>query len=195
MLQPKSAFGHFATNLEITICGGTSNDQFSLKQVEIYDIKQDIWVQQPDLNYERRHPSMCHFRNRWIYVFGGTQLKTKIEIEDEEEFKKQVTNAAENQDASDKSSQFSNKPGSSSDQASKGLQMPKKRPTAILEENDEDDYDEEEVLEAEKDEEEKFNDDFGNEDEEEEDDEDQISAENMSDDDSFIDLEELENDY
>lgn len=123
MLQPKSAFGHFSTNLEITICGGTSNDAFSLKKVEIYDIKQDIWVQQPDLNYDRRHPSMCHFRNRWIYVFGGTQLKTKAEMEDEEEFKKQIITASESKDGCDP------KAGSSNADAGKGQQMPKKRPT------------------------------------------------------------------
>ena len=39
MLEAKSNFGHFSTNEEITICGGTSNDSYSLKDVEIYDIK------------------------------------------------------------------------------------------------------------------------------------------------------------
>jgi hypothetical protein len=81
MLHGKSNFGHFTTNYEIFIAGGTSENEFSLKQVENYDIKKDVWMKKPDLNFDRRSPSLCLFRNRFMYVFGGTQFKNKSEID------------------------------------------------------------------------------------------------------------------
>lgn len=190
MLEAKSNFGHFSTNEEITICGGTSNDSYSLKQVEIYDIKQDVWLRQPDLNFDRRLPSMCLFRSRWIYVFGGTQLRTKADLEDEEDFKSKVQAAA----ASDGPSQ------DKKDNANGSMKKPGRRPTEIMEENEEDEYEEEDDNEGEKNkfEEEKNEEEDGgdgDEEENEEEDEDALSAGGISDDDSFIDLEEEEQNY
>jgi len=50
MLNAKTSFGHFTTNSEIFIAGGSTRNEYSLKQVESYDIKKDIWLKQPDLN-------------------------------------------------------------------------------------------------------------------------------------------------
>jgi len=80
MLNAKANFGHLTTNGQIFIAGGTSYNQFALKQVESYEIRKDIWAKEPDLNFERRMPSMCLFRNRYLYVFGGTQMKSKSEL-------------------------------------------------------------------------------------------------------------------
>mmetsp|Transcript_10907 Transcript_10907/g.16550 ORF Transcript_10907/g.16550 Transcript_10907/m.16550 type:complete len:123 (+) Transcript_10907:149-517(+) len=80
MLEPKAGFGHFSTNFEIFIAGGTQHGSFALNQVHSYDIKQDVWLKQPDLILPRRQPSICLFRNRYVYVFGGSQLKTKREL-------------------------------------------------------------------------------------------------------------------
>ena len=82
MKHAKSNFGHFTTNQEVFIAGGTNSENYSLNQVESYDIKSDVWVKQPDLNFDRRSPSMCIFRNRFLYVFGGTQLKDKVKEEE-----------------------------------------------------------------------------------------------------------------
>jgi hypothetical protein len=79
MLGPKSSFGHFPTNYQIFIAGGSNEHNFSLNQVESYDIKKDIWIKQPDLNIDRRSPSICLFRTKFLYVFGGTQLKKKAD--------------------------------------------------------------------------------------------------------------------
>ena len=81
MLNGKANFAHFTTNYEIFVAGGTSENEFSLKEVENYDIKKDVWMKKPDLNHARRSPSMSLFRNRYLYVFGGVQLLDKSEIE------------------------------------------------------------------------------------------------------------------
>ena len=83
MKHAKSNFGHFTTNSEVFIAGGTDSEDYSLNQVESYDIKSDVWVKQPDLNFDRRSASMCIFRNRILYVFGGTQLKDKVKEEEQ----------------------------------------------------------------------------------------------------------------
>ena len=80
MCNPKSSFGHFTTNYEVFIAGGSNEHNFALTQVESYDIKQDIWLKQPDLNIARRSPSICLFITRFLYVFGGTQLKKKVDM-------------------------------------------------------------------------------------------------------------------
>mmetsp|Transcript_12449 Transcript_12449/g.20919 ORF Transcript_12449/g.20919 Transcript_12449/m.20919 type:complete len:467 (-) Transcript_12449:303-1703(-) len=77
MLEGKANFGHFVTNYEVFVAGGSSEDQFSLQSVHSYDIKQDVWLMQPDLNIARRSPSICLFRGKYIYVFGGSQLKPR----------------------------------------------------------------------------------------------------------------------
>ena len=80
MCHAKSSFAHFTTNYEIFIAGGSNEHNFSLNQVESYDIKQDFWLKQPDLNIARRSPSLCLFRTRFLYVFGGTQMKKKVDM-------------------------------------------------------------------------------------------------------------------
>ena len=39
MCHPKSSFGHFTTNYEVFIAGGSNEHNYSLNQVESYDIK------------------------------------------------------------------------------------------------------------------------------------------------------------
>jgi hypothetical protein len=44
MLSAKTNFAHFTSNYEIFIAGGTSKHEFALKNVESYDIKQNVWI-------------------------------------------------------------------------------------------------------------------------------------------------------
>ena len=83
---------------------------------------------------------MCYFRNRYIYVFGGTQFKTKVELEDEEEFNNQVKNQGSKDISETKAAA---KTGSSGARSSPSSKAKPRRPTAILEENEEDESDEE----------------------------------------------------
>ena len=186
MLEAKSSFGHFSTNEEITICGGTSDTAYSMKSVEIYDLKQEVWLRQPDLNYDRRLPSMCLFRRRWIYVFGGTQHRTKSEVDDDDELKIHGLSTP----ASDgfTSQVKKDHPGS--------MKKPGRRPTEIMEENEEDEYEEEDDNDGDGAGQEEEKDDFGEDEEEnDEEDADALSAGGLSDNDSYIDLEEEEQNY
>ena len=107
MLNPKAYFGHFTTNYEIFIAGGANKQGYALTQVENYDIKSDIWTKKPDLNHARKNPSMCLFRNKFLYVFGGTQLKDTDEIEKLEQEALMVRNSKQRKQESEGSLKLS----------------------------------------------------------------------------------------
>jgi hypothetical protein len=71
MMQEKSAFGHFATKNEIFIAGGQDMKNRELAKVESYDIKKDTWRILPPMKKARYLPTLCLFRLRFLYVFGG----------------------------------------------------------------------------------------------------------------------------
>lgn len=71
MLDSKCLFGHCSTKLEIFIAGGCGSGTMAKTEVESYDIKKDAWKHMPNMNHARHMNSLCLFRNRFLYVFGG----------------------------------------------------------------------------------------------------------------------------
>lgn len=71
MIEEKSNIGHCSTKKEIFIAGGTNTKNYSLTNVESYDIKKDAWKYLPQMNLARCLPGICLFRQRFLYVFGG----------------------------------------------------------------------------------------------------------------------------
>jgi hypothetical protein len=71
MLIEKSSFGHCTTKTEIFIAGGQDSKSSELSRVESYDIKRDSWKNLPALKTARFLPSLCEFRQRFLYTFGG----------------------------------------------------------------------------------------------------------------------------
>jgi N-acetylneuraminic acid mutarotase len=71
MMQEKSGFGHCCTKNEIYIAGGQDTQKSELVRVESYDIKRDSWKNLPAMKNARFLPTVCMFRQRYLYVFGG----------------------------------------------------------------------------------------------------------------------------
>ena len=81
MQSEKSGFGHFSTKKEIFIAGGQDSKLSEMKKVESYDIKRDTWKNLPSLNKARNWPSLCLFRQRFLYVFGGQNHSQSVSVE------------------------------------------------------------------------------------------------------------------
>ena len=43
----------------------------AIKTVEKYDVGKDEWTIMPELVHKVETPSVCEFRNTFIYAFGG----------------------------------------------------------------------------------------------------------------------------
>ncbi len=71
MIQEKSGFGHYCTKNEIFIAGGSDSKNNELNKVESYDIKRDTWKNLPPMAKSRYLPTICLFRQRFLYAFGG----------------------------------------------------------------------------------------------------------------------------
>jgi len=46
----------------------------SLKSCEMYSIKDDQWTELPPMNNARQSFSICHFNEKFLFVFGGKVL-------------------------------------------------------------------------------------------------------------------------
>ncbi|CDW79880.1 kelch motif family protein [Stylonychia lemnae] len=77
LLAERASFGAFSTRKEIYIVGGQDNRQTELTKVESYDIKRDAWKIMPSLLKPRQLPTVCMFRSRFLYVFGGLNQSVK----------------------------------------------------------------------------------------------------------------------
>ena len=70
-MSERSGFANCCTKKEIFIAGGQDSKNSELARVESYDIKKDVWKNLPQMNKARNWPSICLFRQRFLYVFGG----------------------------------------------------------------------------------------------------------------------------
>ena len=50
------------------------------KECDSYDIRRNIWVILPDLNYKRYDALSVDVNNKFFYVFGGTYRESRIYI-------------------------------------------------------------------------------------------------------------------
>lgn len=81
MMTERASFGHVCAKKEIFIAGGQDSKNSELAKVESFDIKRDTWKNLPALNKARTWPSLCLFRQRFLYVFGGQNHSMTVSIE------------------------------------------------------------------------------------------------------------------
>lgn len=61
--------------------GGYNRGSTALKKCERFDLENNMWTELPELNEERNFLSACAVGDRFIYVFGGTQLAERDRAE------------------------------------------------------------------------------------------------------------------
>lgn len=52
----------------------------SLNTCEIYDIQTDTWTEMPSFTYARQQHSVCHFNDKFLFIFGGKKLDPNAQI-------------------------------------------------------------------------------------------------------------------
>ena len=89
-MTEKSSFGHCTTKNEIYIAGGQDARYSELAKVESYDIKRDAWKNLPAMRHPRCLPSICLFRQRFLYVFGGQNHSASTKFDRPAKFVKEI---------------------------------------------------------------------------------------------------------
>jgi len=75
MLEARGLPAVAITNRTIYSVGGSGRGG-SLEKCEQHDIRKNEWSSMPDLNIGRHLTSICVFRNRDLYCFGGLTVSS-----------------------------------------------------------------------------------------------------------------------
>ena len=66
---------------KLIIIGGLNANNQKMKVCEYYDTKDKKWQQMPPLNYDRVKPTLCIFKNQFLYVFRGDDEDSNSHVE------------------------------------------------------------------------------------------------------------------
>jgi N-acetylneuraminic acid mutarotase len=77
MSTPRFAFSLTYNKGRIYVFGGINQSGF-LSSCEVYDVAADRWTSAAPMKVAVAHPSVCVFKGRYIYKFGGYATKTTL---------------------------------------------------------------------------------------------------------------------
>ena len=69
MINPRVEFGCIFFDGYIYIVGGWKERY--LQTTDCYDIKNDLWIQMPDIGEEREDITLCMVNDQFLYMFGN----------------------------------------------------------------------------------------------------------------------------
>jgi len=60
---------------------GLANGELtSLNTCEVYSVSDDKWAEMPSFTHARQQHSICHFNEKFLFVFGGKKVKSGAKV-------------------------------------------------------------------------------------------------------------------
>ena len=66
---------------KLFLIGGLNANNEKMKVCEFYDTNDKKWQQMSPLNYDRVKPTLCIFKNQFLYVFRGDDEDSNSHVE------------------------------------------------------------------------------------------------------------------